>query len=93
MTIISDYLFIQTKDGLVCRVPVQLPGVETPLQADENTAAIIVAGLNVSQWVGKTLHVTIVKAFISLVGWQTNHDFQGYHRIVRNKAVSGSGIA
>ena len=60
MTIIFDYLFIQTKEGFVCRVPVQLPGVKTPLQAGENTDAIVAAGLNLSQWVGKTLHVTIV---------------------------------
>ncbi|GAB3333998.1 hypothetical protein GCM10027299_41950 [Larkinella ripae] len=68
MTIFFDSLFIQTKNGFVCRVAVQIPGLKVPLQQGENTDAVEAAGINIYQWVGRRLDVSVRAGVHAITG-------------------------
>ncbi|MCK8495622.1 MULTISPECIES: hypothetical protein [Spirosoma] len=58
MTIIFQYLFTQTSNGFVCRVPLRI--LDGPVLGKGIVPTTGEAGgINLQDWIGRNLHVTI----------------------------------
>ncbi|GAB3277231.1 hypothetical protein GCM10027347_51100 [Larkinella harenae] len=68
MTLLFDYLFTQTMNGFVCRVPVRITWAGVVLQQGENTDALEAVGINIYQWVGKKLNVSLNAGVHAITG-------------------------
>ncbi|QJW89972.1 hypothetical protein HNV11_11590 [Spirosoma taeanense] len=67
MSIIFQYLFTQTNSGLVCRVPVRI--LDGPvLGKGTSPKASECGGIDLQQWIGKSLHVTIEAGIHRITG-------------------------
>lgn len=68
MSIIFDYLFIRTETGFVCRVPVSFEGVQKILRKGASVDSIDTPGIDLNQWVGKNLKVSITEGVYTVSG-------------------------
>lgn len=67
MTIIFQYLFTQTTSGFICRVPLRiLAGPVLGKGTSPNT--VEAGGIDLKDWVGKSLHVTIESGIHTITG-------------------------
>ncbi|GAB4038210.1 hypothetical protein [Spirosoma gilvum] len=67
MTIIFNYLFIQTSAGFVCRVPVRI--LEGPvLGKGTSPTSSEAGGIDLQDWIGKSLNVTIEEGIHKIMG-------------------------
>ncbi|QIP15810.1 hypothetical protein G8759_25855 [Spirosoma aureum] len=67
MTIIFNYLFTKSDDGFICRVPVRILNKGVLLKGVRlNT--VNSEGIDIQQWVGKNLDVTIKDGVYSITG-------------------------
>lgn len=58
MTIIFQYLFTQTNNGFMCRVPLRI--LDGPVLGRGTTPTVSeTGGIHLQDWVGKNLNVTI----------------------------------
>ncbi|QHW00939.1 hypothetical protein [Spirosoma endbachense] len=67
MTIIFNYLFTKSDDGFVCRVPVRILNKEV-INKGVRLNSINSEGVDIQQWVGKNLDVTIQDGIYSITG-------------------------
>jgi hypothetical protein len=67
MTIIFNYLFTKSDDGFVCRVPVRILNKEV-IHKGVRLNSINSEGVDIQQWVGKNLDVTIKDGIYSIAG-------------------------
>ena len=67
MTIIFNYLFTKSDDGFVCRVPVRMLNKDV-LPKGVRLNSINSEGVDIQQWVGKKLDVTIEDGVYSIAG-------------------------
>ncbi|GAB3965945.1 hypothetical protein GCM10028806_05660 [Spirosoma terrae] len=67
MTIIFHYLFTQTTSGFVCRVPLRI--LDGPVLGKGATPTTTEAGgIDLQDWVGKSLHVAIHSGIHTIIG-------------------------
>ncbi|GAB3702221.1 hypothetical protein GCM10027592_31370 [Spirosoma flavus] len=67
MTIIFQYLFTQTNSGFICRVPLRI--LEGPVLGKGTSPTTAEAGgVDLQDWVGKSLHVTIQSGIHTILG-------------------------
>lgn len=67
MTIIFNYLFTQTEDRFVCRVPIRIFNGQV-LAKGVSLDGLGITGLDLHQWVGKSLNVTIENNIYTITG-------------------------
>ncbi|MVM36018.1 hypothetical protein GO755_38755 [Spirosoma sp. HMF4905] len=67
MTIIFNYLFTQTRDGFITRVPVRIQR-GTLLEKGISLNALNLNGIDLHQWVGKSLDVDIQEGVHTISG-------------------------
>ena len=67
MTIIFNYLFTQTSNGFITRVPVRIQAGEL-LKKGINLDALNLNGVDLHQWIGKSLDVDIQEGIHTISG-------------------------
>ncbi|GAB4013700.1 hypothetical protein EXU85_12775 [Spirosoma sp. KCTC 42546] len=67
MTIIFNYLFTQTRDGFITRVPVRIQAGGL-LEKGINLDTFNLNGVDLHQWMGKSLDVDIEGGIYSISG-------------------------
>ncbi|GAA4418136.1 hypothetical protein GCM10023187_51230 [Nibrella viscosa] len=68
MTIIFDYLFTRTADEFICRVPVRFWGENVILGKGVSADADNTPGIDLHQWIGKSLKVNIDEGVYTITG-------------------------
>ncbi|GAB3935249.1 hypothetical protein [Larkinella terrae] len=68
MTILFDKLFTQTVNGFVCRESVRITVIGVLLQKGDTTDALEAGGINIYQWVGKKLSVSLTAGIHTITG-------------------------
>lgn len=68
MTIIFDYLFTRSEDSFICRVPISFWGENKVLRKGVTVNAIDMPGIDLHQWEGKNLKVSIDQGVYTITG-------------------------